>query len=30
MKAGPATFRVLLGGGSTPTDFDVLVSTTGP
>jgi hypothetical protein len=30
MKAGPARFRVLLGGGSTPTDFDVLVSTTGP
>jgi hypothetical protein len=30
MKAGPGTFRVLLGAGSTPTDSDVLVSTTGP
>jgi hypothetical protein len=29
LKAGPATFRVFLGGGSTPTDFDVLLSTTG-
>jgi hypothetical protein len=29
-KAGAATFRVFLGGGSTPKDFDVLLSTTGP
>jgi hypothetical protein len=30
LKAGRATFRVFLGGGSTPTDFDVLLATTGP